>query len=91
MTILHEFRLPGNLGHPQCVQSFAMEQLISCASGDLRWAVMALAVRLLAAVGAFAQKQAALLVRSFMHRAWQGACFAGRLTPADTMVAAGGR
>ena len=73
-------------------QAWAVEHLISvhCASGDFRWAIAALALRSLAALEAFAQKQLLSLARSVMGRAWQGARFAADMTDADSMVAAGG-
>jgi hypothetical protein len=60
-------------------------------SGDVRWAISALALRWLAGLEVFAQKQLVALARNVMGRAWHGARFAGELTAADTMVAAGGR
>jgi hypothetical protein len=60
-------------------------------SGDVRWAIAALALRSLAVLEAFAQKQLVALARNVMGRAWHGARFAGDMTAADTMVAAGGR
>ena len=73
-------------------QAWALEHLISvhCASGDFRWAIAALALRSLAKLEAFAQKQLVCLARNVMGRAWQGARFAADLTDADRMVAAGG-
>jgi len=73
-------------------QAWAVEHLISvhCASGDFRWAIAALALRSLAALEAFAQKQLVSLARNVMGRAWQGARFAAVMADADSMVAAGG-
>jgi hypothetical protein len=73
-------------------QAWALEHLISvhCTSGDFRWAIAALALRSVAALEAFVQKQLASLARNVMGRAWQGARFAGDITDADNMVAAGG-
>jgi hypothetical protein len=73
-------------------QAWAVEHLISvpCASGDFRWAIAALALRSLAALEAFAQKQLVFLARNVMARAWKGARFAAEMTDADSMVAAGG-
>jgi hypothetical protein len=73
-------------------QSWAVGHLISvhCTSGDCRWAIAALALRCLAALEAFVQKQLVSLARTVMARAWQGARFAADLTDADSMVAAGG-
>jgi hypothetical protein len=61
-----------------------------CTSGDVRWAIAALALRALAALEAFAQKQLASWAQNVMGRAWQGARFAGDMTDADSTVAAGG-
>jgi len=73
-------------------QAWAVEHLISvhCASGDFRWAIAALALRSLAALEVFAQRQLVSLARNVMGRAWQGARFAAEMTDADSMVAAGG-
>ena len=73
-------------------QVWAVEHLISvnCASGDFRWAIAALALRWLAALEAFAQRQLVLLARTVMARAWRGARFAADIADADSMVAAGG-
>ncbi len=73
-------------------QAWAAGHLISvhCSSGDLRWAIAALALRALAALEAFAEKELLFLARNVMGRALQGARFAADLTNADTMVAAGG-
>ena len=74
------------------VQAWAVEHLISVhgASGDFRWAIAALALRWLAALEAFAQKQLVSLACHVMGRAWHGARFAADMTDADTMVATGG-
>jgi hypothetical protein len=73
-------------------QVWAVEQLVSihCASGDVRWAIAALALRSFAALEAFAHKQLVALACNVMGRAWQGARFVRDMTDADTMVAAGG-
>ena len=73
-------------------QAWAAGHLISvhCSSGDLRWAIAALALRALAALEAFAEKELLFLARNVMGRALQGARFAADLTNADTIVAAGG-
>jgi hypothetical protein len=72
-------------------QVWAAEHLASVHSGDVRWAIAVLALRWLAVLEAFAQKQLVALARNVMGRAWHGARFAGDITAADTMVAAGGR
>jgi hypothetical protein len=74
------------------VQTWALERLISFhLSGDLRWALLALALRSFTAAWAFGQGQFVLLVRSIASRAGKEACFGANVTDADTMVAAGGR
>jgi hypothetical protein len=89
MMILWEF---GGLRPFGRAQAWAVEQLISVneATGDIRRAIAALAVRSFAALEAFLQKQLVSLARNVMRRAWQGARFAADGTDADSMVAAGG-
>jgi hypothetical protein len=91
MMILSEFGFRGSRGPLSRAQTFALEHLISfhCASGDIRWALVALAVRSFNAVWVFAQEQFVLLVRNVAGRVGQGA-FAADITDADSMVAAGG-
>jgi hypothetical protein len=72
-------------------QTFVLTRLIAFNSGDLRWAIVAMALRLLGAAWAFGERQFALWARRLMRRAWQGARFAAELRDADSMVAAGGR
>jgi hypothetical protein len=86
MMILCDFGIRGSLGPILRAQTWALEHLIflNCASGDLRWAIVALVSRSLTAAWGS-------LVRSVAGRAWQGARFAADLTAADTMVAAAGR
>jgi hypothetical protein len=93
MMILDEFGFRGGHGPLSRAQSFALEHLISfhCASGDIRWTLVALAVRSFNAVRVFAQAQFDLSVRNVAGRAWRGARFAADMSDADTMVAAGGR
>lgn len=90
MLILHDFRLRGNLRSLHGVRGHALTPLLHGVS-DPRRAIAVMAVRALAAVSAFGQMQGALLAQNIMGRARQGADFAARFTPADTMVAAGGR
>ena len=89
MMILYDF---GGLRPFWRAQVWAVEYLISvhCASGDVRWAIAALALRSFAALEAFAEKQLVSLARTVMGRAWQGARFAAEMTDADSMVATGG-
>ena len=88
MMILYDF---GSFRPFWRAQVWAVEHLISVnyASGDFRWAIAALALRWLAALEAFAQRQLACWARTVMGRAWQGARFAAEMTDADSMVAAG--
>jgi len=86
MMILCHFGIRGSLGPVLRAQNWAVEHVIyaTCASGDLRWAVVALASHSLAAAWNS-------LVRHIAGRAWRGARFAADIAAADTMVAAGGR
>ncbi len=70
-------------------QTMALEQLlaIQCISGDLRWALAELALRSIAAMLATGRKRLACWGRRLAQRVH----LANQLTPADTMVAAGGR
>ena len=102
MMILCDFGIRGNLGaslrvqtsafQASAFQAWALERLISlnCGSGDVRWAIMLLALRSVTAVAVFGQRQFLLLVRKVAGRVGREACFAGDITNADTMVAAGG-
>ena len=60
-------------------------------SGDLRCDVVTLALRGLAALEAFVEKQLSCWAHHNMRRARQGARFAAAMTAADTMVAAADR
>lgn len=73
------------------VHAFVLARLISFNSGDLRWAMVAMALRLLGAFWAFAERQFTQWAQRVLRRAWQGARFAAEMSDADTMVAAGGR
>jgi hypothetical protein len=89
MMIPYEF---GSFQPISRVQSWALERLISisCVSGDVRWALVALALGSFTAIWVFGQRQFVLLVRSVAGRAGREACFAAAATDADSMVAAGG-
>jgi hypothetical protein len=98
MTVLHIPAARRGLGQgcaPSCrVQAFLLARLnsVNCgADGDLRAAMLVLALHVLNAAGSFAQRQLARWARGVLRRAWQGACFAGHQRHADSMVAAGGR
>jgi hypothetical protein len=71
------------------LQAWAIERLVSILSpsGDLRWAVAALAIGALATLEAMVTRQLALLARNTMRRAVQGARFADDAKAADSMVA----
>ena len=97
MMILCDFGIRGNFGplwrgQTWAFQTWALERLISfnCAGGDVRWAIIALALRSFTAAWVFGQRQFVLLVRNVAGRVGQGACFAADITDADSMVAAGG-
>jgi hypothetical protein len=75
------------------LQAWAIERLVSILSpsGDLRWAIAALAIALLAALEAMIHRQLVSLARNTMRRALQGARFAGQTKADDSMVAAARR
>lgn len=107
MTILQAFGVRESLGpfwraqaqiHAQIrtrvhinVLAFVVGRLTAFNAGDLRWAIIAMALRLLGAIWAFAERQLSLWAHSVLRRAWQGARFAAERRAADSMVAAGGR
>jgi hypothetical protein len=98
MTVLQLPAVRRGLEHgfaPFCrVQAFLLVRLNSfnCgADGDVRWTMLALALHAFRAASSFAQRQLTRWARGVLHRAWQGACFAGHQRHADSMVAAGGR
>ncbi|WP_454624474.1 hypothetical protein [Bradyrhizobium cenepequi] len=70
-------------------QTFALEQLLTIhsVSSDLRWALIELVLRSIAAMLTAAGKHLVFRSRRLVKRAR----LAAHLTPADTMVAAGGR
>jgi hypothetical protein len=74
------------------IQTWALERVISTytPSGDLRWTIAAFALDAIAALEGLIEKQLVRLARHTMGRALQGARFAGSMSAADTMVAAGG-
>lgn len=65
--------------------------LVHDSSGDLRCDIVTLALRGLAALDAFVEKQLSCWAHHNMRRARQGAHFAAKITAADTMVAAADR
>ena len=88
MTIFSELGFQGR-GLPLAnARYFAMEQLVSATTTDLRWAMVELMLRSLAAICVLARAQLALLACRVRHGK---RCLAERLDAADTMVAAGGR
>jgi hypothetical protein len=99
MTILQAFGARESLG-PLCrahtrvhihVLAFVWGRLTAFNSDDLRWAIIGVALRLIGAIWAFAERQLSRWARSVLRRAWQGARFAAERRAADSMVAAGGR
>ena len=88
MMILCEF---GSFQPIRRVQGWALERLISmsCVSGDVRWALVAMALRSFTAMWAFGQRHLVLLVRNVASRAGKEACFTAEVADADSMVAAG--
>jgi hypothetical protein len=103
MTILQAFGARENFGpfwraHAQIhtrahihLLAFVWGRLTAFNSGDPRWAIIVMALRLLGAIWAFAERQLSLWARCVLRRAWQGARFAAERRAADSMVAAGGR
>jgi hypothetical protein len=81
--------LDSRLGALLRAESFALEHLVTIhsVSSDLRWALVELAVRSTIALLAAAGKRLAFWGR----RLAQKVRLANQLSPADTMVAAGGR
>ena len=75
------------------LQAWAIERLVSVLSpsGDLRWAIAALVIAVLATLEAMIHRQLVSLARHIMRRAFKGARFAGEATTADSMVAAAHR
>jgi hypothetical protein len=72
------------------VNTFVVVRLLSFNSGDLRWAVTAMVLRVLGVVLAFAERQLAHWARRVLRRGWQGARFAAgisdRWLPADASI-----
>lgn len=91
MMILQAFGARQSPGPLWRAQAFVLTRLISFNHGDWRWALAALALRLLAGAAAFGERQVSRWARHVLRRAWQGARFAAVSKHADTMVAAGGR
>jgi len=97
MMNLDNFGIRGNFSpiwrvQTSAFQTWALERLISfhCASGDLRWAIIALALRSFTAAWVFGQRQFVIWVRKVAGRVGQGTFFAADSADADSMVAAGG-
>src|ERR1700716_3201537 len=84
MTILYDFGTRGNfepLWRAQtwafqtwAFQTWALQRLISfnCAGGDVRWAIIALALHSFTVLWVFGQRQFVLLVRNVAGRVGQG-------------------
>jgi hypothetical protein len=86
---LHGDGFDSRLGTVGQAQAFTLEHLlvIHSTTCDLRWALAELAVRSIAALLALGYKRLVSSRRRLARRLH----LASRLTPADTMVAAGGR
>ena len=95
MLILYDRRIRTSLSSFQHAQIWAVERLIyvNCASGDIRLAMLALAVRSFSALWALVQHQLGCWIRKLAGRlASTSRSLTVRLpTTADNMVAAGGR
>jgi hypothetical protein len=81
--------LDSRLGRFRRAQTFALEQLVTIhtVSSDLRWALIELALRSIAALLTAGGRHLVFRSRRLVKRVRLAAHF----TPADTMVAAGGR
>jgi hypothetical protein len=81
--------LDSRLARFRRAQTFALEQLVTIqtVSTDLRWALIELALRTIVALLTAGGKHLVFQSRRLVKRARLAAHF----TPADTMVAAGGR
>jgi hypothetical protein len=62
------------------VHAFVLARLISFNSDDLRWAMVAMALRLLGASWAFGERQFTQWAQRVLRRAWQGARFAADMS-----------
>ena len=89
MMFSREFAARGGLKPLWRVHAWALERAgaVQFHSGDVRWAVVILGLRALAALEAFLHTQLDAWARNVISRALRGARFA---TAADTTVAAGG-
>jgi hypothetical protein len=78
MTI-YDFGIHGDSGPLWRARIWASERLISfnCASEDIRWTILALALRWLAAAWLYGQKRSVLLVRKFAGRDGEAGRFCG--------------
>jgi hypothetical protein len=89
MIFIDGFRLYGNRKPLWRIQAWILEHAISfnSPSGDVRSAIVLVALRSLSAMWAVGQRQLALWMR---YRGEKRAWLAGGMTDADSMVAAGG-
>jgi len=89
MMFSREFAVQGGLTPLWRVHAWALERAgaVPFHSGDVRWALVALALRALAAVEAVLQEKLTAWARNVIGRALRGARFAAT---ADTTVATGG-
>jgi hypothetical protein len=89
MMTFYGFGFHENLNPLWRVRTWALERLISfnCASGDVRWAILLLALRISSALWVSGQRR---VVRWLRGRAGRRAWLAADIADADRMVAAGG-
>jgi hypothetical protein len=92
MLILCDHRIRASLLPFRHAQIWALERLmyVNCASDDIRWAVLALAVRAFSPLWVFGQHQVGCWIRKLAGRLALADRLAADVTDADSMVAAGG-
>jgi hypothetical protein len=89
MMFIDGFGSSGNRKPLWCIQAWILEHAISFdgASGDVRSAIVLVALRSVTAIWALGQRQ---LARWMRNRRARAAWFAAGMSDADSMVAAGG-
>jgi hypothetical protein len=92
MLILCDHRIRASLSPLRHAQIWALERLmyVNCASDDIRWAILALAVRSFSPLWAFGQHQVGCWIRKLAGRLALKTHLSAGVTDADSMVAAGG-
>jgi hypothetical protein len=92
MLILCDHRIRASLSPLRHAQIWAMERLmyVNYASGDIRWAILALAVRSFSPLWAFGQHRLGCWLRKLAGRLAVAGRLSAGVTDADSMVAAGG-